>query len=199
MTRRTEQRPRHQPVPDPGPHGARPLRWGVLLGLASLAIAGGLWWWRSDDGVGKVRGIERALLAGELSGRAGKRAVDEIVRTVDRMQPEEVQRVKQTLEDEWRRLCQEDIDAFRIAAFDEQTAILDRSIQRGLTYQELLFAVNPRASSKNYRRPRKPQRAAAESRAANGGDEAARQDRDRFRNAVLQRARERRIDVPVWQ
>lgn len=129
MTRRTEQRPRHQPVPDPGPHGARPLRWGVLLGLASLAIAGGLWWWRSDDGVGKVRGIERALLAGELSGRAGKRAVDEIVRTVDRMQPEEVQRVKQTLEDEWRRLCQEDIDAFRIAAFDEQTAILDRSIQ----------------------------------------------------------------------
>lgn len=195
---------RSTPAPRSGDTGRR--GWavvGVLAMVTCAAVGAGLWWWRTDTRVGKVRGIEQALLAGQLPGRAGRRAIDEIVRTVDRMRPEELKTVKQALEEEWQRLCQEDLEAFRIATTEEQTAILDRSIQRGLVYQELQFAVNPRAGSKNYRRPRKPAQPPAASQASSGGDQAAanlsRQDRDRFREAVLKRARERRIDVPVWQ
>lgn len=200
MTRRpADHRPgprRPESPPAPGRRG-----WVAAAALAVAVAGAGLWWWRSETRVDKVRGIEHALLAGQLPGRAGRRAVDEVIRTVDRMRPEELQEVRRTLEEEWERSCREDVAAFRSAGADERAEILDRSIRRGLVYQELLFAVNPRARTRDYRRPRRPGRAAAESQASRGGGEAVAtpQEQDRFRKAVLERARERRIDVPVWQ
>ena len=72
-----------------------------------------------------------------------------------------------------------------------------------LMYKELRFAVNPKAWSRDGRKPRRP-RAMTPQSPAEGGMTAAekaaqRQLLERYDDALRQRARERRIDLPAWQ
>jgi len=174
-----------------------------VLGLVAVCLLGWLWLGRGEGLVDKTLAMERTLLAGEASGRAGKKAVDEIIRNVDRMDPAELKQVQQTLEAEWQRARAADIEAYFAAQPDERGSILDRSIDRTLMYKELRFAVNPRAWSKDGRRPRKPKTTPPASQAggaATAAEKAAqRQLLERYDDALRQRARERRIELPAWQ
>ncbi|NBT13174.1 MAG: hypothetical protein EBS56_06270 [Planctomycetia bacterium] len=175
---------------------------GLLAATAACAV-GGYWLSRGDDLVDKTLDMERTLLAGDAPGRAGKRAVDEIIRNVDRMDPAELKQVQQTLEAEWQRVRAADIEAYFAAKPDERGSILDRSIDRTLMYKELRFAVNPKAWSKDGRRPRKPKSTPPASQAGGGATPAEkaaqRQLLERYDDALRQRARERRIELPAWQ
>lgn len=175
----------------------------AALGLAVVCLLGWLWLGRGDGLVDKTLEMERMLLAGDASVRAGKRAVDEIIRNVDRMDPAELKRVQQTLEAEWQRARAADIEAYFAAHPDERGSILDRSIDRTLMYKELRFAVNPEAWSKDGRKPRKPRTTSPDSHAGGGATaaekSAQRQLLERYDDALRQRARERRIELPAWQ
>jgi hypothetical protein len=197
-------RPYARPAaPAKQPGGNRTAIVATVLGLATACLLGWLWLSRGDDLVDKTLAMERTLLAGEASGRAGKKAVDEIIRNVDRMDPAELKQVQQTLEAEWQRARAADIEAYFAAQPDERRSILDRSIDRTLTYKELRFAVNPKAWSKDSRRPRKPKTTPSASQAGGGATAAEkaaqRQLLERYDDALRQRARERRIELPSWQ
>lgn len=202
MTRQSRQREgRAAPARQAG--GKRTAVVVAVLGVAAAFLVGCLWLSRGDDLVDKTLEMERTLLAGDASGRAGKRAVDEIIRNVDRMDPAELKQVQQTLEAEWQRARAADIEAYFAAKPDERRSILDRSIDRTLTYKELRFAVNPKAWSKDGRRPRQPKTPPPASQAggnATAAEKAAqRQLLERYDDALRQRARERRIELPAWQ
>jgi len=197
-------RPHARPAaPAEQPGGNRTAIVATVLGLATACLLGWLWLTSGDDLVDKTLAMERTLLAGEASGRAGKKAVDEIIRNVDRMDPAELKQVQQTLEAEWQRARAADIEAYFAAQPDERGSILDRSIDRTLMYKELRFAVNPRAWSKDGRRPRKPKTTPPASQAggaATAAEKAAqRKLLERYDDALRQRARERRIELPAWQ
>jgi hypothetical protein len=197
-------RPHARPTaPAKQPGGNRTAIVATVLGLTTACLLGWLWLTSGDDLVDKTLAMERTLLAGEASGRAGKKAVDEIIRNVDRMDPAELKQVQQTLEAEWQRARAADIDAYFAAQPDERGSILDRSIDRTLMYRELRFAVNPRAWSKDGRRPRKPKTTPPASQAgsaATAAEKAAqRKLLERYDDALRQRARERRIELPAWQ
>lgn len=150
--------------------------------------------------MGRTVEMERTLLAGEASGRAGRRALDAIIRNVDRMQPDEVKEVQRTLEEEWHRTTNEDIEAYFAAKPADKHSILDHSIDRMLVYKELRFAVNPKAWSKEGRKPRTAPPGAQTSVGATAADKKAQQKlRERYDDALRQRARERRIELPAWQ
>ncbi len=171
--------------------------------LAAAGLGGWLWLGRAADRVEKTIDMERSLLAGETSGRAGKLALGEIIRTVDRMRPEELQEVQRTLDEEWQRVTDEDIEAYFAAKPEERHPILDRSIDRMLIYKELRFAVNPHAWSREGRRPRPDGVATSDAQSAAGAADddrdARRQLRARYDDALRRRARERRIALPAWQ
>jgi hypothetical protein len=96
----------------------------------------------------------------------------------------------------------EDIEAYSAAQPDEKRSILDRSIDRMLMYKELRFAVNPKAWSKDGRKPRQSRTTSSASQAAGATaaeKRAQRQLLERYDDALRQRARERRIDLPAWQ
>jgi hypothetical protein len=201
MTRQAHSRPRRAaPAPQSGGR-----RTAVVAGAVAIAVAcllGWLWLSRGESLVDKTLEMERSLLAGDASGRAGKRAVDEIIRNVDRMDPAALKQVQQTLEAEWQRARAADIEAYFAAQPDERGSILDRSIDRALMYKELRFAVNPKAWSKDGRKPRKPRTTAPASQAAGATaaeKKAQRQLLERYDDALRQRARERRIELPAWQ
>lgn len=185
-----------------GPQGASRGMGRGLAAVAGVAVIGLLgWWWLSDgeDLVDETLVLERRLLDGDATGRDGRRTVDAIIRNVDRMSPDEVREVQRTLETEWREARDEDVEAYFAAQPDERRSILDRSIDRTLVYKELRFAVNPRARGFEGRRPRKPRAPAKDAAAAGPGDAAQRQLLERYDEALRQRARERRIDLPAWQ
>ena len=176
--------------------------WAVAGVLATVFLFGWLWLGRGDDLVGKTLEMERTLLAGEVPGRSGRRTVDAIIRNVDRMNPADLEQVQQTLEAEWQRARAADIEAYFAARPDDRRSILDRSIDRTVMYKELRFAVNPRAWSKEGRRPRKPRTTSPQSQAAGAtaAEKKARQQLlERYDDAIRQRARERRIELPAWQ
>jgi hypothetical protein len=198
--------PRHreQGVAAAKPHGGnRVVIASATMAIVVVCVIGWLWLSRGNGLVEKTLDMERSLLADAAPGRAGRRAVDEIIRNVDRMQPEELKQVQQTLEAEWRRARAADIEAYFAAKPDARGSILDRSIDRTLTYKELRFAVNPKAWSKDGRRPRKPKTTPPASQAggaATAAEKAAqRQLLERYDDALRQRARERRIELPAWQ
>lgn len=174
----------------------------TMIGITAACLMAWLWLSRGDGLVDKTLEIERTLLAGEASGRAGKRAVDEIIRNVDRMDQAELKRVQQTLEAEWQQARAADIEAYFTAKPDERQSILDRSIDRALMYKELRFAVNPKAWSRDGRKPRKPRTTSPASQAsgATAAEKKAQQQLlERYDDALRQRARERRIELPAWQ
>lgn len=202
MIKADGQRTRRQRIDAPAAGGRRAWPWSAALAVVTACLVGWLWLGRGDGLVEKTLDMERSLLADAAPGRAGRRAVDEIIRNVDRMRPEELQEVQRTLDEEWQRVRREDIEAYFAAQSDEKRSILDRSIDRMLVYKELRFAVNPKAWSRDGRKPRKPRTTATASQATGATaaeKKAERQLLERYDDALRQRARERRIDLPAWQ
>ena len=168
----------------------------TALLLAVLLAAGAASWFfvRGKGLVDETIAVQASLLAGEFSGRDRSSGVMRVTRAIDKMDREDVKRVRDAFTAEWRRLLQQGIDDYFAAGEADRKTLLDRDIDRLGTAGELWFATNPRSNGQPPK-PRKPKTAA--SKPGTKVSPAA-QLRDTYRTALLARAGKRGISVPDW-
>lgn len=201
--------PRPRPHPsDPGAEGGvRPWLVGAaIVLLASLAAAAWLLWPREDK-LGMVIALQKQLL--EAGGGANRGAVDQLIRTVDRMERRDVFTAFRAAGVEWKRIKQEAIDSYFQAAATDRPRQLDDYIARLTAYHQLLVAMNPgaRPDSPAYlprerrRRdqPPQPAKTPAEPPADAAAEAARRQLAERFEDAVEAHAKTSGRPLPVFR
>jgi hypothetical protein len=164
--------------------------------LGMLLAAGGVSWFfmRTNGLADETLSLQARLLAGELTARDRMSGVAQVTRNIDKMDREDVKRVRDAFTAEWRRLQQQDIDDYFAAGEADREALLDRDIDRLRTAGELWFATNPRSNGQPPK-PRKPKTAASKPGAKVS---PAAQLRDAYRTALLARAGKRGISVADW-
>ena len=197
--------PRPRPhAPDPGTQaGVRP--WLVVAALALLAVMAAAIWllWPREDKLGAVTELQKQLL--EAGGKPSRAAVDQLIRTVDRMDRRDVGAAFRAAGAEWKRLEQEAIDAYFQAAAADRPRLLDDYIARLTAYHELLVAMNPgaRPDSPAYlprdRRRRDPKAEPDKPPADAEADAARRQLAEKFDAAVEAHAKSRGQPLPVFR
>lgn len=200
-------RPRPQ-VPDHGTQtGVRP--WLVVAAVALLAALAAATWllWPREDKLGTVTALQKQLLA--VGRKPSRAAIDQLIRTVDRMDRRDLGAAFRAAGAEWKRIKQEAIDAYFQATAADRPRLLDDYIARLAAYHELLVAMNPgaRPDSPAYlpreRRRRDPQAEPAKPPAKPPADaeaEAARRQlADRFEAAVDAHAKSRGQPLPVFR
>jgi hypothetical protein len=167
----------------------------IALLLAVLLAAGAASWFLGGGKglVDETIAVQASLLAGEVSGRDRSSGVMRVTRAIDKMDREDVKRVRDAFTAEWRRLQQQGIDDYFAAGEADRKTLLDRDIDRLGTAGELWFATNPRSSGQ----PPKPRKPKAASKPGAKVSPAA-QLRDAYRTALLARAGKRGISVPDW-
>jgi hypothetical protein len=200
--------PRPRPhAPDPGAQaGVRP--WLVVAAIALLAaLAAAIWLlWPREDKLGTVTELQKQLL--EAGRKPSRAAIDQLIRTVDRMDRRDVGAAFRAAGAEWKRLKQEAIDAYFQAAAADRPRLLDDYIARLTAYHELLVAMNPgaRPDSPAYLprdrrrrdqppKPPKPAKPPADAEA----EAARRQLTENFDSAVEARAKARGQPLPVFR
>ena len=197
--------PRPRPhAPDPGTQaGVRP--WLVVAAIALLAtLAAAIWLlWPREDKLGAVTELQKQLL--EAGGKPSRAAVDQLIRTVDRMDRRDVGAAFRAAGAEWKRLKQEAIDAYFQAAAADRPRLLDDYIARLTAYHELLVAMNPgaRPDSPAYlprdRRRRDPKAEPDKPPADAEAEAARRQLAEKFDAAVEARAKSRGQPLTVFR
>ena len=197
--------PRPRPhAPDPGTQaGVRP--WLVVAALALLAtLAAAIWLlWPREDKLGTVTELQKQLL--EAGGKPSRSAIDQLIRTVDRMDRRDVGAAFRAAGAEWKRLKQEAIDAYFQAAAADRPRLLDDYIARLTAYHELLVAMNPgaRPDSPAYLprdRRRRDQPPEPDKPPADAEAEAARRQlAEKFDTAVEAHAKARGQPLPVFR
>ena len=197
--------PRTQPhAPDPGtPAGVRP--WLVVAAISLLAtLAAAIWLlWPREDKLGAVTELQKQLL--EAGRKPSRAAIDQLIRTVDRMDRRDVGAAFRAAGTEWKRLKQESIDAYFQAAAADRPRLLDDYIARLTAYHELLVALNPgaRPDSPAYlpreRRRRDQPPEPAKPPADVEAEAARRQLAEKFDAAVEARAKARGQPLPVFR
>lgn len=183
--------------------GGRP--WLVVAGIALLgALAAATWLlWPREDKLGMVTQLQKQLL--ESAGKPRRATVDQLIRTVDRMDRRDVGAAFRAAGAEWKRIKQEAIDAYFQAAAADRPRLLDDYIGRMQAYHDLLIAMNPgsRPDSPAYlprdRRRRDPQAEPVQPPADPEAEEARRQLADRFDDAVEAHAKSRGRPLPVFR
>ena len=197
-------RPRSH-APDPGTQaGVRP--WLVVAAVALVAaLAGGLWLlWPREDKLGAVTAIQKQLL--ERGGKPSRSSIDQLIRTVDRMDRREIGSAFRAAGEEWKRVRQEAIDAYFQAAATDRPRLLDEHIARMVAYHDLLVAMNPGSQPGSPaflprdRRRREPQAQEPAKPPAEAEAEAARRQlAERFDDAVEAYAKSRGQPLPVFR
>ena len=167
----------------------------LLVGV--LLAAGGLSWFfmRGKGIVDETLALQTSLLAGQLTGRDRTSGVTRVTRNIDKMDREDVKKVRDAFSAEWRRLQRQDVDEYIAASKSDRDALLDSDIERLVTAGELWFATNPRASGLPPK-PKKPKQAAQKPGKAKVNPAA--QLLDTYRAALLLRAGKRGVTVPEW-
>ena len=197
--------PRPQPpAPAPGTQaGVRP--WLVVATIALLAtLAAAVWLlWPREDKLGAVSELQKQLL--EAGGKPSRAAVDQLIRTVDRMDRRDVGAAFRAAGAEWKRLKQEAIDNYFQTPAAGRPQLLDEHIARMTAYHELLVAMNPgaRPDSPAYlprERRRRDQPPEPPKPPADAEAEAARRQlTDKFDAAVEARAKSSGQPLPVFR
>jgi len=166
-----------------------------VLGL--LLAAGGVSWFfmRTKGIVDETFSLQTRLLAGEFTGRDRTAGVMQVTRNIDKMDRDDVKKVRDKFSTEWRRLQQQGVDAYSAAGEADREALLDRDIDRLVTAGELWFATNPRSNGQPPN-PRKPKQAASKAGQAKGTQAAQRLDI--YRTKLLARAGKRGVTLPNW-
>ena len=192
-------------APDPRTQaGVRP--WLVVAALALVAaLAAGIWLlWPREDKLGEVIAIQKQLL--ESGGRPSRSSIDQLIRTVDRLDRREIGSAYRAAGEEWKRIRQEAIDAYFQAAAADRPRLLDEHITRMVAYHDLLVAMNPGAQPgapamlPRDRRRRDPQAKPPTQPPAEAEAEAARRQlAERFDEAVEAYAKSRGQPLPVFR
>jgi hypothetical protein len=169
----------------------------AALMLGVLLAAGGLSWFfmRGKGLVDETLTLQARLLAGELAARDRRSGVAQVTRNIDKMDREEVKKVRDAFVADWKRVQQQGIDEYFAAGEADRDPLLDRDITRLGTAGELWFATNPRSNGKPPR-PRKPKKAASKPEITKVSPAA--QLLDVYRTKLLARAGKRGISVPEW-
>jgi hypothetical protein len=176
-----------------------------VAALALLAVMAAAIWllWPREDKLGAVTELQKQLL--EAGGKPSRAAVDQLIRTVDRMDRRDVGAAFRAAGAEWKRLKQEAIDAYFQAAAADRPRLLDDYIARLTAYHELLVAMNPgaRPDSPAYlprdRRRRDPKAEPDKPPADAEAEAARRQLAETFDAAVEARAKSRGQPLPVFR
>lgn len=170
-------------------------RFAASLSVLVL-ILGGSWLFLGGKGlVDETRGLQASLLAGEITGRDRSAGVVQVIRNIDKMDREDVKKVRDAFIADWRQLKRQAIDEYHAASETERKSLLDREIARLVTAGELWFATNPRSNGQPPKR-RKPKIGA--DNAAKAKQSGGEQRIDQYRVALLGRAKTRGIAVPEW-
>jgi len=130
--------------------------------------------------------------------------VDRLIRTVDRLNRDELRSAYRAAGAEWTRVRQEAIDAYFQAAVADRSGVLDDHIARLVAYHDLLVAMNPRAPpgapaslprARGMRSESDPAKPAANEQA----EAARRQLAERFDAAVAAHAKARGRQLPAFR
>ena len=165
--------------------------------LGVLLAAGGVSWFfmRAKGIVDETLSLQTRLLAGELTARDRRSGVAQVTRNIDKMDREDVKKVRDAFTADWRRLQQQGIDDYFAADEADREALLDQDIDQVVTAGELWFATNPRSNGQPPK-PRKPKKAASKPGQAKVSPTA--QLLDMYRTKLLARAGKRGVTLPDW-
>jgi len=166
-----------------------------VLGL--FLVAGGVSWFfmRTEGLVDETLSLQTRLLAGDLTGRDRRSGVAQVTRSIDKMDRDDVKKVRDAFSTEWRRFQQQGVDNYFAAGEADREALLDHDIDRLVTAGELWFATNPRSNGLAPK-PRKPKKAASKPGQAKVSPAA--QLLDIYRTKLLARAGKRGVTLPDW-
>jgi hypothetical protein len=172
----------------------------AALVLGMLLAAGGVSWFflRTKGIVDETLSLQTRLLAGELTARDRRSGVAQVTRNIDKMDREDVKKVRDAFTADWRRLQQQGIDDYFAAGEADREALLDHDIQRLVTAGELWFATNPRSNGQppKPRKPKKPETAASKPGQAKVSPAA--ELLDTYRTKLLARAGKQGVTLPDW-
>jgi hypothetical protein len=164
------------------------------VALAVVAIAVWAWWGTRSAGLlEQTLSLQEQLLTGGLSGADRKAALKAVTRNVDHMDRAEVKKVRDTFNDQWKRLQTEAMDRYFAADDKERIAVLDKDIPVFVTAGDLWLATNPWASGPPRRRPpAKP--ATAPKKPVSPEVEKV----ESYRTALVKRSAAKGVEVPDW-
>lgn len=190
------------PAPD-AQTGIRP--WHAVATLVLLATLACAMWllWPREDKLGAVKQIQTQLL--QTGAKPSRATIDQLIRTVDRLDRRELGSAYRAAGEEWKRIRQEAIDAYFQAPATDRPRLLDEHIARMGVYHELLAAMNPGSQPGSPvflprdRRPRNQQPAAEKPPVDAEADAARRQLAERFDAAVEAQAKSRGQPLPVFR
>lgn len=165
--------------------------------LGVLLAAGGVSWFfmRAKGIVDETLSLQARLLAGELTARDRRTGVAQVTRNIDKMDREDVKKVRDAFAADWRRIQQQGIDDYFAAGEADREALLDHDIERLVTAGELWFATNPRSNGQPPK-PKKPKTAASKPGQAKVSPAA--ELLDMYRTKLLVRAGKRGVTLPAW-
>ena len=166
--------------------------------LAGLLLCAGAATWLLLGGKGIVDetlAVQGSLLDGDRTARDRTSGVTRVTRNIDRMDREDVKKVRAAFMAQWRRLQRQSVTDYLAAREADRESLLDRDIDRLVTAGQLWFATQPRSNGQ----PPKPSKAKqAAQKSGTAEDAEAAQRFDSYRDALLDRAKKRSISAPEW-
>jgi hypothetical protein len=164
--------------------------------LAAILAVGVPWLFVRGQGVVDATvALQTSLLAGERAGRDRAAGVIQVTRNIDKMDRDDVKKVRDAFTAEWRRLQRQGVDEYAAAVEADRDALLDRDIDRLVTAGELWFATNPRSNGlpPKPRKAKQPERKPGPAKVNPAAELLA-----AYRAALLSRAGKRGVSVPEW-
>jgi len=166
----------------------------AALALAVVAIAVWAWWGlRSEGLLEQTLALQEQLLTGGLSGADRKAALKAVTRNVDHMDRAEVKKVRDTFNEQWKRLQAEAMDRYFAADDKERILVLDKDIPVFVTAGDLWLATNPWASGPPRRRPPTKTSTAPKKPVSPEVEKV-----ESYRTALVKRSTAKGIQVPDW-
>jgi hypothetical protein len=172
-----------------------PGRWIISVIVLVVAVIAA-WAWlgsRSEGLLEETIQLQQQLLAGTLSGADRKAAIKAVTRNVDHMDRAEVKKVRDTFNDQWRKLQSDAMDRYFAADDKERIAVLDKDIPIFVTAGDVWLATNPWASGPPRRRP-PPKPSTAAKKPVSPEIEKL----ESYRTALVKRSAAKGVQVPDW-
>lgn len=106
----------------------------AAVAIALAACAAGGWYLYESGRAGRLAGrtiaLQERLLATKTDPAERRRALEEIMRGIDRLPPAEIRRVRDALFKRVNAMRLESLERFAVASPDERTALLDEDLDR---------------------------------------------------------------------
>lgn len=180
-----------------------------FLAAGAVVVAGvvaWLAWGRGPDHAHEAELLQRQLLTMTASAGEARASLTTIMRHVDKLDLEAQRRLRDTVRDEWRRLQQEDMDAYFAAADTDRDATLDKALDRLQLIGQLNEAFAPDGMRARSQRSKEPKRTAGDrpkTAPLSDDQKIAAADRRKaielYATALEKRANERGIDFTPYR